>query len=48
MSTRLIEMVENFKNMVEISLNLKDPWYVEAAEFHENEPAIHIHTYISE
>lgn len=35
-------MVEDFKDMVEKSLNLSEPWYVKGAEFHANEPAIHI------
>lgn len=36
-------MVEEFKNMVESSLNLSEPWYVEGTEFHSEEPAIHIY-----
>ncbi len=36
-------MVEDLKNMMESSLNLKEPWYVKGAEFHSEEPAIHIY-----
>lgn len=35
-------MIEDFKNMVEKSLNLSEPWYVKGTEFHPEEPAIHI------
>ncbi len=35
-------MVDDLKNMMESSLNLKGPWYVKGAEFHSEEPAIHI------
>lgn len=37
-----MKMIEDFKNMVEKSLNLSEPWYVKGAEFHADEPAIHI------
>lgn len=36
-------MIEDFKNMVEKSLNLSEPWYVKGAEFRAEEPAIHIY-----
>lgn len=29
-----MKMIEDFKNMVEKSLNLREPWYVKGAEFH--------------
>ena len=38
-----MKMIEDFKNMVEKSLNLREPWYVKGAEFHADEPAIHIY-----
>ena len=38
-----MKMIEDFKNMVEKSLNLSEPWYVKGAEFHADEPAIHIY-----
>lgn len=36
-------MIENFEKMIEGSLQLEEPWYVEGAEFKEEEPAIHIY-----
>ena len=36
-------MVENFDKMLSGSLRLEEPWYIIGAEFHEEEPAIHIH-----
>ncbi len=36
-------MVENFVKMMEGSLNLEEPWYVEGAEFNEIESAVHIY-----
>ena len=36
-------MVENFDKMLAGSLRLEKPWYILGAEFHEEEPAIHIH-----
>ncbi len=38
-----MKMVEDLKNMMESSLNLSEPWYVKGAEFHSEEPAIHIY-----
>lgn len=35
--------MEDFKNIVEKSLNLSEPWSVEGSEFHAEEPAIHIY-----
>lgn len=35
-------MIENMEKMIAGSLGLEEPWYVEKAEFHEEEPAIHI------
>lgn len=40
-------MMEDFKNMVEKSLNLSESWYVKGAEFHANEPAIHIYVEVA-
>lgn len=40
-------MIEDFKNMVEKSLNLSEPWYVKGAEFQANEPAIHIYVEVA-
>ncbi len=36
-------MAENFEKMLAGSLRLEEPWYILGAEFHEEEPAIHIH-----
>ena len=36
-------MAENFERMLAGSLRLEEPWYILGAEFHEEEPAIHIH-----
>lgn len=38
-------MIENFEKMIEGNLQLEEPWYVEGAEFKEEEPAIHIYIY---
>ncbi len=35
-------MIENMEKMIAGSLGLEEPWYIEKAEFHEEEPAIHI------
>lgn len=36
-------MIENMEKMIAGSLGIEEPWYVEKAEFHEEEPAIHIY-----
>ena len=36
-------MINGFIEMMSGSLGLKEPWYIEGAEFREEEPAVHIH-----
>ena len=36
-------MIENMEKMIAGSLGLEEPWYIEKAELHEEEPAIHIY-----
>lgn len=39
-------MINGFIGMMSGSLGIKEPWYIEGAEFREEEPAVHIHVRI--